>query len=40
MIEAAIWSSAFWYAGADSINVCSSDESSAMRLLIDVGIAA
>jgi hypothetical protein len=25
------------YAGADSINVCSSDESSAMRLLIDVG---
>ena len=29
--------SAFWYAGADSLNVCSSDESSAMRLLIDVG---
>jgi hypothetical protein len=25
------------YAGADSINVCSSEESSAMRLLIDVG---
>ena len=32
-----LWPSAFWYAGAASSNVCLSDESVEMRLLMDVG---
>jgi hypothetical protein len=36
MIEVAMVKCVVWYAGAESLNVCSSDESSAMRLLIDV----